>query len=88
MKLYVGNLPKQVNDAELNDIAKPFGSLISVNVATDRTSGASKGFGFVEYSNGDEGRAAMKALDGHDLHGQALKVNEAKPRNAETTPQI
>jgi RNA recognition motif-containing protein len=82
MKLYVGNLSKQVNDAQLNDLAAPFGTLISANVATERSSGASKGFGFIEFSSEDEGRAAITGLDGKEVNGQALKVNEAKPRNA------
>jgi len=80
MKLYVGNLSKQVTDAQLNDLALPYGALVSANVATERSSGESKGFGFVEYSNADEARAAIAGLDGRDVHGQALKVNEAKPR--------
>ncbi len=83
MKLYVGNLSKQVTDAQLNELAVPFGALISANVATERSSGDSKGFGFVEYENADHGRAAMAALDGRDVNGQALKVNEARPRKAE-----
>jgi cold-inducible RNA-binding protein len=81
MKLYVGNLSKQITDAQLNDLAVPFGTLVSANVATERSSGASKGFGFIEYSNADEARAAITGLDGKDVNGQALKVNEAKPRN-------
>jgi len=80
MKLYVGNLSKQVTDAQLNDLAVPFGTLVSANVATERSSGESKGFGFIEFSNADEARAAIAALDGRDVNGQALKVNEAKPR--------
>ena len=80
MKLYVGNLSKQITDAQLNDLAMPYGAIVSANVATERSSGESKGFGFVEYSNADEARAAMAALDGRDVNGQALKVNEAKPR--------
>jgi RNA recognition motif-containing protein len=80
MKLYVGNLSKQVTDAQLNDLATPFGTLISANVATERSSGSSKGFGFVEFTSDDEGRAAIAGLDGRDVNGQALKVNEAKPR--------
>ena len=81
MKLYVGNLSKQIDDAQLNDLALPFGALVSANVATERSSGASKGFGFVEYTNADHARAAIAGLDGRDVNGQALKVNEAKPRN-------
>ncbi len=84
MKLHVGNLPKQVTDAQLNELAVPYGTLVSANVATERSSGESKGFGFVEFSNADEARAAITGLDGRDVHGQALKVSEAKPRNPAT----
>lgn len=80
MKLYVGNLSKQVTDAQLNELAVPYGALLSANVATERSSGEPKGFGFVEYTNATDGQAAMTALDGRDVHGQLLKVNEAKPR--------
>lgn len=80
MKLYVGNLSKQVDDAQLNELATPFGKIISANVATERSSGASKGFGFIEFSNADEAKAAIAGLDGKDVNGQALKVNESKPR--------
>ena len=85
MKLHVGNLSKQVTDSQLNDLAVPYGKVVSANVATERSSGDSKGFGFVEYSNADEARAAITGLDGRDVHGQALKVSEAKPRNPSTT---
>lgn len=87
MKLYVGNLSKQVTDAQLNDLALPYGTLLSANVATERSTGQSKGFGFVEFSNADEARAAITGLDGRDVHGQALKVNEAKPRKAAVPAQ-
>ena len=80
MKLYVGNLSKQVTDAQLSELATPYGSLVSAAVATERNSGESKGFGFVEYSSDDEGRAAITGLDGREVNGQALKVNEARPR--------
>jgi len=80
MKLYVGNLSKQITDAQLNDLAKPYGTLVSAAVATERSSGESKGFGFVEFSSADEARAAITGLDGREVNGQALKVNEARPR--------
>ena len=80
MKLYVGNLSKQVTDAQLNELATPYGKLVSANVATERSSGESKGFGFVEFSTADEARAAITGLDGRDVNGQALKVNEAKSK--------
>ena len=80
MKLYVGNLSKQVTDAQLNELATPFGKVVSANVATERSSGASKGFGFVEFSTTEEGQAAITGLDGRDVNGQAIKVNESRPR--------
>jgi cold-inducible RNA-binding protein len=86
MKLYVGNLSKQITDAQLNDLAVPYGTLLSANVATERSSGASKGFGFVEFTNEDEARAAITGLDGREVNGQALKVNEAKPRKGADAP--
>lgn len=86
MKLYVGNLSKGVTDAQLSELAKPYGTVVSATVATERTSGASKGFGFVEFGNAEEGRAAMAGLDGRDIDGQTLKVNEARPRR-EAAPQ-
>ena len=84
MKLHVGNLSKQITDSQLNDLAVPYGKVVSANVATDRSNGASKGFGFVEFSSAEEGRAAITGLDGRDVNGQALKVSEAKPRNPGT----
>jgi cold-inducible RNA-binding protein len=80
MKLYVGNLSKQITDAQLNDLAVPYGTIVSANVATERSTGESKGFGFVEFTTTDAGQAAITGLDGRDVNGQALKVNEAKPR--------
>lgn len=80
MKLYVGNLSKQVNDAQLNELGAPFGKMLSANVAVEKGSGDSKGFGFIEYSTAEEGNAAIKGLDGKEVGGQALKVNEARPR--------
>ena len=82
MKLYVGNLSKQVTDAQLNELAVPFGKIVSANVATERSSGESKGFGFVEYGTDAEAQAAIAGLDGRDVNGQALKVNESRPRKA------
>lgn len=80
MKLYVGNLSKQVTDAQLNDLATPFGTVVSAAVATERGSKDSRGFGFIEFGSADEANAAIAGLDGKDVNGQALKVNEAKPR--------
>lgn len=78
MKVYVGNLSKQVTDAQLNDLGTPYGKLVSANVATERSSGESKGFGFIEFTTADEAKAAIAGLDGREVNGQALKVAEAK----------
>lgn len=80
MKIYVGNLSKQVTDAELNELALPFGTVVSANVATEKSSGHSKGFGFIEFSDDDHARAAITGLQGREINGQALKVDESKPR--------
>jgi RNA recognition motif-containing protein len=80
MKVYIGNLSKQVNDSQLNDLAMPYGKVISANVATERSSGESKGFGFMEFGTDAEANAAIAGLNGREVNGQALKVNESKPR--------
>jgi RNA recognition motif-containing protein len=79
MKLYVGNLSYNTTDATLNDLFAPFGQVESARVITDRDSGTSKGFGFVEMSNSDA-QKAMGALNGREVDGRALRVNEAKPQ--------
>jgi cold-inducible RNA-binding protein len=80
MKLYVGNLSKQINDAKLSEMAAPYGTVVSAAVATERSGGDSKGFGFIEFGTDEEGRAALAGLNGSEVDGQALKVEEAKPR--------
>ena len=79
-KLYVGNLSYNVDNAALEEWFVEHGTVESANVITDRATGRSKGFGFVEMSNDDEAQAAMSALDGKDFGGRAIKVNEAKPQ--------
>jgi RNA recognition motif-containing protein len=74
MKIYVGNLSKQVSDAQLNDLAVPYGALQSAKVTKDSVSGESKGFGFVEFLNEDEAQAAISGLDGRQIEGRALQV--------------
>lgn len=83
MKLHVGNLSKKVTEAQLRELATPYGALVSATVATDRDSGASRGFAFVEFSSADEAKAAMSGLDGREVDGQALKVTEARPRKSD-----
>lgn len=92
MKIYIGNLSRQITDAQLNDLALPFGKPQSANIARALRGGASKGFGFVEYATDDEGRAAIKGLDGKNVDGQALTVSEAndlkvRPWSAATLPR-
>ena len=82
MKLHVGNLSKQVTNSQLNELAVPFGKVVEATIATDRSSGESKGFGFIEFSSTNEGQAAITGLNGREVNGQVLKVSEAKPRNS------
>ncbi len=79
-KIYVGNLPYSIGDNELQGMFEPHGSVQSAQVIVDRDSGRSKGFGFVEMSNDDEASAAIEALNGEDMGGRPLTVNEARPR--------
>lgn len=79
-KLYVGNLGYDVSNADLEQWFADHGTVESVNVITDRSTGQSKGFGFVEMGSNSEAEAAIAALDGKEFGGRAIKVNEAKPR--------
>ncbi len=79
-KLYVGNLSYDVSSSDLEALLSPHGTIQSAEVIMDRSTGQSKGFGFVEMGSDSEAQAAITALDGQDHGGRALKVNEAKPR--------
>ena len=79
MKLYVGNLPYNISDDQLRDMFARYGIPDSARVITDRDTGQSKGFGFVEFHDDEQGRQAM-SLNGTDFGGRALKVNEARPK--------
>ena len=79
MKLYVGNLSNTTNDTTLTELFAPFGSVESAHVITDRDSGTSKGFCFVEMAAADA-QKAMSALNGREIDGKSIKVNEAKPQ--------
>ena len=79
-KLYVGNLPYSATDQSLSDKFSEFGKVDSVKIITDRDSGQSKGFGFVEMSTDAEATAAITRLNGFEYEGRALTVNEAKPQ--------
>jgi len=79
-KLYVGNLSYEVTDSDLQNLFTPHGTVQSAQVIMDRDAGRSKGFGFVEMDNGEQAQAAITALNGHELNGRPLTVNEARPR--------
>ncbi len=79
-KLYVGGLPYSTTDQELQDIFTPFGAVDSAVIINDKMSGRSKGFGFVEMSSKEEAEAAIKSLDGSEVGGRKIIVNEARPR--------
>jgi RNA recognition motif-containing protein len=81
-KLYVGNMSYDVDNSALEQLFAAHGTVESVNIISDRATGRSKGFGFVEMSSDEEAQAAMTALDGHDVGGRPLKVNEAKPKDS------
>jgi RNA recognition motif-containing protein len=79
-KLYVGGLPYSISDGQLEELFAVHGTVESARVITDRMTGRSKGFGFVEMSSQDEAEAAMETLNGTDLEGRTITVNEARPR--------
>jgi RNA recognition motif-containing protein len=81
MKMYVGNLSYDTTDDSLNAAFAAHGEVASASVVTDRETGRSRGFGFVEMNNDEEAKAAMAALDGTDLDGRPIRVDEARPRN-------
>jgi cold-inducible RNA-binding protein len=79
-KLFVGSLPWAVNDDSLKTAFSQYGSVVSAKVIVDRETGKSRGFGFVEMGNESEASAAIKGLNGSQLAGRNIVVNEAKPR--------
>ncbi len=83
-KLYVGNLSYDVSSSDLEAMLSPHGTVLSAEVISDRATGRSKGFGFVEMDSASEAEAAIAALNGQQHGGRALTVNEAKPRAPRT----
>jgi RNA recognition motif-containing protein len=81
-KLFVGSLPWAIDDQGLEDLFKDFGAVASSKVIIDRESGRSKGFGFVEFDDDNAAQEAIKALNGKDVQGRAIVVNEARPQEA------
>jgi RNA recognition motif-containing protein len=79
-KLYVGSLPYSTNEQELSQLFSQYGTVQSAKVITDRYTGQSRGFGFVEMSTGEEAQKAIAALNGSNMGGRTLVVNEARPQ--------
>jgi cold-inducible RNA-binding protein len=78
--LYVGNLPHSTTEDELRNLFEPHGAVEKITLVTDRDTGRSRGFGFVEMTNASEADKAIAALNGADLGGRTLTINEAKPK--------
>ena len=81
MNIYVGNLAREVTEDELREAFEAFGEVASAKIITDRISGESRGFGFVEMPTDAEAQEAMSGLDGKELKGRPIKVNKARPRS-------
>ena len=81
MNIYVGNLSFDSSEDDIRKAFEAFGTVNDVKIITDRYSGRSKGFGFVEMANDDEGKTAITEMNGKELDGRALKCDEARPRN-------
>ena len=80
MKLYVGNLPWSVDDSKLKELFSEFGNVSEAVIINDKFSKRSKGFGFVTFDNDEDAKKAEEAMNGKEIEGRELKVNEAKPR--------
>jgi RNA recognition motif-containing protein len=80
MNIYVGNLSRQTTETELRAEFETFGAVTTVNVIKDKFTGEARGFGFVEMSNAEEAKKAMEGLNGKELGGRTLNINEARPR--------
>ena len=80
MNVYVGNLNYDLSEDDLKQAFEEFGEVTSAKIISDRYSGRSKGFGFVEMTSDDEGKAAIEALSGKELSGRTMVVNEARPK--------
>jgi RNA recognition motif-containing protein len=87
IRLFVGNLPKRLCFPELEDLFTPFGTILSAELVTDPVTGRSRGFGFVELDSAEAAYAAIATLQGLEVEGQALNVNEAKPPRGMLAPR-
>lgn len=84
--LFVGNMSFQTTESELRTLFEPFGEITRIHVVTDRDTGRSRGFAFVEMTNDEEAAKAIAELNGKDLDGRALNVNEARPKPERSGP--
>lgn len=82
-KLFVGNLPWSVDSEKLREMFTPYGEILDATVLTDKFTGRSRGFGFVEYKTDEEAAAAVDALDGTNVEGRDIVVNVARPKTEE-----
>jgi cold-inducible RNA-binding protein len=80
IKIYVGNLPFSSSEDELKGLFEAYGEVDSAKIISDQFTGRSRGFGFIEMTNREDGLKAIEALDAKDFNGRSLKVNEARPR--------
>lgn len=87
MDIYVGNLPYAATDPDLQETFEQYGAVSSARVILDRMSGRSKGFGFVEMPDASEAQAAIDALNGSDMMGRAIRVNESQPKPRNDRPR-
>ncbi len=85
--IYVGNLSFEATEDELRGLFQEHGEVLNVNIVTDRDTGRPRGFGFVEMADDNQGRAAIEQLNGREVGGRTLNVNEAKPRAARGGPR-
>jgi len=84
MKIYIGNLSKDMNDEQLKELVLPYGNPESAKVVLDRDGSSSRGFGFFELADATEAQAAIAGLNGKEVNGQVLKVNESQPKGGKT----
>jgi cold-inducible RNA-binding protein len=82
INIYVGNLSFDSNEGDLKGLFESYGEVDSAKIIVDQFTGRSRGFGFIEMRNREEGLKAIQELDSKDLHGRALKVNEARPKSS------
>ena len=86
MNIFVGNLAYTATEQDLRQLFEPYGVVDKINIITDRNTGRAKGFGFVEMPESQAAKAAIQGLQGKELAGRALTVNEAKPREPRSEP--